>query len=837
MARDEVKTQVLLLHSEQSTLDTLSARIDGRYTVHCATSGIEALNTLGSTPIHVIISAKDLPGMSGVDALREAKKRSPDTIGILLAKNGDRDIEALVGEKEVFQIVRDLKPDDLGSIIDNATQKMRLMALAESANDQAADPDEMAPEHIVMETSENGSTIISDGTGRMRALNPSRISPEAAAGARAVDVLIMSKDEEFLTTVKDSARGLHNIYTAQTLAEAENALARHTVGVVLIDAAIAATNTEKLAHHLQTKSARLVSIVAGRRDDGDMLMDLINRGRVYRFLLKPVSPGRARLAIEASVKHHLEAPDSAFKVAAVPSKAEAAAPAPPPTAAADSASPALDDIADAFGEDDKSFTETVTGLVANIGERVTGGSSKPAEPETPAPISIDSDEGGSRLPLFAGIGAIAIAILAGGGWFLFSGSDDTPTVVEQTEETPAIEIEAPVQAAEPEPVVEQAPAAVETVDNSEVESLVDSARLARGTGRVYLPEGDNAIDYYTAARALDPDNAAIAGEMAETIAEALAMTEQAMLERRIDDATTAIERVRQADPDNARIPFLAAQLTQFRLRDTLDQARASIRSGRLQSASRALSEARALGIVDTSEIDAIAAELAAARSARRVDDVLAQATQSFDAGNLVTPENDNARYFYELVLESDPRNAAATQGLRAIAAALVIQARDAVDAGRFGEAERLLGEAGALDANSRGLAATTQALDDARAAEAARQAAANAPPENSAQQAEPAASSSEPEIVGISSLNRTRYVAPRYPRAAERRNLSGWVDVVFTVGLDGSVRNAEVRSSEPADVFNASAIRAVERWEFEPVFENGVAVEKRAGVRLMFAIE
>ena len=81
---------------------------------------------------------------------------------------------------------------------------------------------------------------------------------------------------------------------------------------------LAAANTEKLAHHLQRKRARLVSIVAGRRDDGDMLMDLINRGRVYRFLLKPVSPGRARLAIEASVKHHLEAPDSAFKVTAAP---------------------------------------------------------------------------------------------------------------------------------------------------------------------------------------------------------------------------------------------------------------------------------------------------------------------------------------------------------------------------------------------------------------------------------------------------------------------------------------------------------------------------------------
>ena len=91
--------------------------------------------------------------------------------------------------------------------------------------------------------------------------------------------------------------------------------------------------------------------------------------------------------------------------------------------------------------------------------------------------------------------------------------------------------------------------------------------------------------------------------------------------------------------------------------------------------------------------------------------------------------------------------------------------------------------------------------------------------------------------ITISALNRTRYVAPKYPRAALRRNQSGWVDVAFTVTLDGTVTDLEIRNAEPADVFDAAAIRAVEKWEFEPVFEDGVAVEKRAGVRMMFALE
>ena len=77
MGVDRYRTQVLLLHSDQSALDEFSSSFDDRYTVHFATSGSEALTTLGETPIHVIVSAQKLPGMSGAEALREAKNRSP----------------------------------------------------------------------------------------------------------------------------------------------------------------------------------------------------------------------------------------------------------------------------------------------------------------------------------------------------------------------------------------------------------------------------------------------------------------------------------------------------------------------------------------------------------------------------------------------------------------------------------------------------------------------------------------------------------------------------------------------------------------------------------------
>jgi protein TonB len=101
------------------------------------------------------------------------------------------------------------------------------------------------------------------------------------------------------------------------------------------------------------------------------------------------------------------------------------------------------------------------------------------------------------------------------------------------------------------------------------------------------------------------------------------------------------------------------------------------------------------------------------------------------------------------------------------------------------------------------------------------------------QEAEP----TEPNRVAMSQLKRTTYVAPKYPRAAQRRNTSGWVDLGFTVARDGSVQSIEIIESTPGTVFDEAATKAVSQWRFEPVIENGEPVERRAAVRMMFSLE
>ena len=945
MPLDQFKTQVLLLHSEQSTLDTLSSGFGDRYTVHCATTGSEALTTLGDTPIHVIISAQNLPGMSGVDALREAKRRSPETIGILLA--GDSN-EALVGDKEVFQVVRGgVNPADLHRLIENATQQSRLLALAESANDTTAHPDEPVSEHIIMETSENGSTIISDGTGRMPILDPTKVPPSAAVGAATVDILVITKDEEFLNTIRESSRGMHNVHHANTLKQAEGAVRKHKVGVAVVDAAMVGDNVEKLAQHLRKLQKRLVAIVAGRRDDGEMLMDLINRGKVYRFLLKPVSPGRARLAVEASVKHHLEAPDTAFRStgqanAAPAAKAQpgpakktspepkpaptsrvkpaAPKPAPKPQAAAvisarkdDALAKIDDDLSDAF-DDDSSFTETMTGIFETVSKSISGNKA-PQDEKQPTPTSTAPESaGGGDTPLYLnpkilGGGAVAVIAILGVGFWMFGGSDQP--VAPEEPVTGGLPITESVADFGTDTEIVEEP-------TLNVDEMLEEARLARDAGQIFNPPGNNAIELYMTAVAATPDNAYALAELDATLDEALGMAETALLERRTDDAAAALARVAFAKADHPRLPFLTAQVTQAQLRDLVDGARAAIRDGRLEDASTAIADARSLGVADASEIDALEKELGTARSERRIDEVLALANQRLEDGSLTSPANDNARYYFQLALSNNPGNAAAQTGLTVVASKIVLQAREEIDGGRFNTAEAYLAEARQLDPASAELAASTKALTDARqrvaddrrrveadkqaaaerdaanrraeeerqaaasraeeqrvenerlaaevaAAEAAAAAAAAAAlvasddatdagplTETSAasDQGEPVAAAEpvkeeaaqpvpvrEQQPVPVSSLTRVKYVAPKYPRSAERRNVSGWVDVVFIVTTDGSVSEVDIINSQPGDTFVLSATRAVERWLFEPVVENGETVEKRAGVRMMFALE
>lgn len=78
-------------------------------------------------------------------------------------------------------------------------------------------------------------------------------------------------------------------------------------------------------------------------------------------------------------------------------------------------------------------------------------------------------------------------------------------------------------------------------------------------------------------------------------------------------------------------------------------------------------------------------------------------------------------------------------------------------------------------------------------------------------------------------------VAPRYPAAALRRELEGYVIVEFTVLRSGAVADVVVLESTDS-IFERAAIEAVERFRYKPQVVDGEAVPT-AGIRTKLTFE
>jgi len=62
--------------------------------------------------------------------------------------------------------------------------------------------------------------------------------------------------------------------------------------------------------------------------------------------------------------------------------------------------------------------------------------------------------------------------------------------------------------------------------------------------------------------------------------------------------------------------------------------------------------------------------------------------------------------------------------------------------------------------------------------------------------------------------------------------ISGPVELEFTIGADGAVKDARVTKGHP--VLGNAATEAVLGWRYEPARVNGIAVETRSSAVIVF---
>ena len=94
------------------------------------------------------------------------------------------------------------------------------------------------------------------------------------------------------------------VYYAGNIVQVVKLIEAHQPGVLLTDISEERSTIQSMTARLKEHLPQLVTIaVSEHRDVLDMVW-LINHGQIFRFLRKPLSPGRCAVSLKAGLEHH-----------------------------------------------------------------------------------------------------------------------------------------------------------------------------------------------------------------------------------------------------------------------------------------------------------------------------------------------------------------------------------------------------------------------------------------------------------------------------------------------------------------------------------------------------
>lgn len=126
-------SQILCVDDDPNILDAYKRKLRKRFQIETAPGGPEALTLIGERmgrgeTYAVIVSDMKMPEMDGIQFLKEVKKRSPDSVRIMLTGNADQQTAiAAVNEGNIFQFLTKPCPDEFfATTLENALKQYRL---------------------------------------------------------------------------------------------------------------------------------------------------------------------------------------------------------------------------------------------------------------------------------------------------------------------------------------------------------------------------------------------------------------------------------------------------------------------------------------------------------------------------------------------------------------------------------------------------------------------------------------------------------------------------------------------------------------------------------------
>jgi len=252
---------VLFVDDEERVLNALGHLFRDTYDVDTAAGGAEALEKMRARRFQVLVSDQRMPGMPGIELLRQAKDLAPGTVRLLLT--GYSDLAAIVGsvnESEVFRFVS--KP----------WQEEDLRATLAEAVDVAI------------------------------AIEAAAASPVPALPAD-TSVLIMG-EPAVARAAREMARGAYRVLEAPGIDATLEILAAEEIAALVCDLDLGSGDPAALLRILKKQSPQTQLIAASSTTDSELIISLINEARIFRFLKKPLNFALLQGALAAALSRY-----------------------------------------------------------------------------------------------------------------------------------------------------------------------------------------------------------------------------------------------------------------------------------------------------------------------------------------------------------------------------------------------------------------------------------------------------------------------------------------------------------------------------------------------------
>lgn len=126
----------------------------------------------------------------------------------------------------------------------------------------------------------------------------------AARPGQVIDVVVLTSDAGLLEALRSSAGSEHALWDVPSADAAVDYLVGGRCDVLIADLGSLRGDVASLLERLQVQFPELIFMAIGRREDEGTVASLLSTGRIYRYLHKPISPGRAFQFLNAATRRY-----------------------------------------------------------------------------------------------------------------------------------------------------------------------------------------------------------------------------------------------------------------------------------------------------------------------------------------------------------------------------------------------------------------------------------------------------------------------------------------------------------------------------------------------------